>query len=65
MARFLLTHKAREDLKSIAWNAQKTRGVAQSSKYLTQLDNRFGSLAETPTTGRACDGHSSRLPQVP
>ena len=39
MAMFRLTRKAREDLKSIARYMQKTWGVAQRNKYLTQLDS--------------------------
>jgi toxin ParE1/3/4 len=49
MATFRLTRKAREDLKSIARYTQKTWGVAQRNKYLTQLDKRFAVLADTPT----------------
>jgi toxin ParE1/3/4 len=49
MATFRLTRKAREDLKSIARYTQKTWGVAQRNKYLTQLDERFAVLADAPT----------------
>jgi toxin ParE1/3/4 len=55
MATFRLTRKAREDLKSIARYTQKTWGVAQRNKYLTQLDKRFAVLADAPTLGRSCD----------
>jgi plasmid stabilization system protein ParE len=37
MATLRLTRKAREDLKSIARVTQKSWGVAQRNKYLTQL----------------------------
>jgi plasmid stabilization system protein ParE len=52
MATFCLTRKAREDLKSIARYTQKTWGVAQRNKYLTQLDKRFAVLADAPTPKR-------------
>lgn len=55
MATFRLTRNAREDLKSIARYTQKTWGVAQRNKYLTQLDKRFAVLADAPTVGRSCD----------
>jgi toxin ParE1/3/4 len=55
MATFRLTRKAREDLKSIARYTQKTWGVTQRNKYLTQLDKRFAVLADTSTLGRSCD----------
>lgn len=55
MATFRLTLKAREDLKSIARYAQKTWGVAQRYKYLTQRDKRFALLANAPALGRSCD----------
>jgi toxin ParE1/3/4 len=55
MATFRLTSKAREDLKSIARYTQKTWGVEQRNKYLTQLDTRFALLADTPTLGRSCN----------
>jgi len=41
MATFRLTRKAREDLKSIARYTQKTWGVSQRNKYLTQLDKPY------------------------
>ena len=55
MAMFRLTRKAGEDLKSIARYTQKTWGVAQRNKYLTQLDKRFSVLADAPTVGRSCE----------
>jgi toxin ParE1/3/4 len=65
MATFRLTRKAREDLKSIARYTQKTWGVAQRNKYLTQLDERFAVLADAPTPGSFLRCDPSRLPQVP
>jgi plasmid stabilization system protein ParE len=55
MATLRLTRKAREDLKSIARVTQKSWGVAQRNKYLTQLDKRFALLADAPTLGLSCD----------
>lgn len=55
MATFRLTRKARDDLRSIGRYTQRTWGTGQRNRYLTQLDNRFACLAESPTMGRACD----------
>ena len=42
-------------LKSVARYTRKTWGVAQRNKYLTQLDDRFAALAESPVLGRSSD----------
>lgn len=55
MARFQLTRTAREDLKAIGRYTQRNWGRRQRDAYLTQLDRRFHTLAETPGLGRACD----------
>jgi toxin ParE1/3/4 len=42
-------------LKSISRYTQKTWGLAQRNRYLTQLDHRFQALAENPPMGRSCE----------
>jgi plasmid stabilization system protein ParE len=44
-------------LNSIARHTQNTWGVAQRNKYLTQLDNRFASLAESPNDSMDVEQH--------
>jgi toxin ParE1/3/4 len=54
MPRFRLTRKAVDDLRSIGRYTQQTWGTQQRTRYLTQLDQRFAALAETPEMGRSC-----------
>jgi len=54
MAGFILTGKAKEDLKDIARITQKRWGKEQRNKYLQILDNSFHTLAINPSMGREC-----------
>lgn len=55
MKAFALTHKAKEDLFSIALFTEKIWGRQQRNLYIKQLDEAFHMLADTPLTGKACD----------
>lgn len=55
MSSFILTRKAREDLKSIAIFTQNKWGTNQRKIYIKQFDDAFHMLAETPSAGIACD----------
>ena len=55
MPNFLLSTKAKADLKSIARYTQETWGREQRNKYLAKLDESFHSLSREPRKGRACD----------
>ena len=55
MGTFRLTHKAREDLKSIAAHTQQRWGKHQRLRYARQFDDAFHLLAETPEAGVNCD----------
>jgi len=54
MAGFILTGKAKEDLKDIARFTQKRWGKEQRNKYLQIFDNSFQTLARNPAMGREC-----------
>ncbi len=55
MARPRLTRAARRDLLEIGRYTRERWGDDQCRRYLTQLDQRFRSLAKAPTSGRTCD----------
>ena len=52
MAKYRVTPRAEEDLKSIGRYTQQHWGRAQRNAYLKNLENRFTWLAENPTHGR-------------
>lgn len=54
MPGFILTEKARDDLKSIGRYTQETWGREQRNRYLTMLDRAFHELADHPAMGRDC-----------
>jgi toxin ParE1/3/4 len=54
MANFILTGRAKDDLKDIARFTQKRWGKEQRNKYLQILDNSFQQLAGNPSMGREC-----------
>ncbi len=53
MVYFRLTLRARQRLREIGRDTQKTWGVDQRNKYLTELDKGFHDLAVRPDKGRA------------
>lgn len=53
MAYFRLTQAARQRLKIIGRDTEKTWGIAQRNTYLAQLDKGFHDLANRPDKGRA------------
>ena len=55
MPSFVLTRKAKEDLRSIARYTERTWGRAQRNHYLQLLDNSFHAIAENPRTGTDCN----------
>lgn len=55
MKPFALTHKAQEDLFTIARYTQKIWGKEQRNLYIKQFDEAFYMLAEAPLIGKACD----------
>ena len=52
MAKYRVTPRAEEDLKSIGRYTQQHWGRDQRNAYLKNLENRFTWLAESPTHGR-------------
>ena len=52
---FILTQRAKSDLKSIARFTEKRWGVTQRNNYIKQFDDSFHMLAKTPSIGKACD----------
>lgn len=54
MPGFVLTHAAREDLKSIGRYTQDRWGRDQRNRYLAALDASFHDLATDPLMGRDC-----------
>jgi toxin ParE1/3/4 len=52
MAKYRVTPRAEEDLKSIGRHTQQYWGRAQRNVYLKNLKNRFFWLVENPTHGR-------------
>ena len=55
MRTFVLTGKAKADLKAIAVFTEESWGKEQRDFYIKQFDEAFHMLANTPTAGRACD----------
>ena len=55
MKPFLLTHKAKTDLKDIALFTYRRWGREQRNIYLKQFDESFWLLAENPDMGKVCD----------
>lgn len=55
MGTFILTNKARADLKSIATYTQRKWGKEQRRIYLKQFDDAFHLLANNPDVGTNCD----------
>lgn len=54
MQGFILTQKARDDLKAIGRYTQETWGREQRNRYLTMIDESFHDLAAHPMKGRDC-----------
>lgn len=54
MAGFVLTNKAKFDLKSIGIYTQNTWGKRQRDRYLTAIDKSFHALAADHLKGRDC-----------
>jgi toxin ParE1/3/4 len=54
MPSFVLTQKAKDDLKEIARYTQTTWGRKQRNRYLAMLDGMFHDLAANPMKGRDC-----------
>ena len=65
MKAFALTHKAKEDLYSIALFTEKTWGREQRNLYIKQLDEAFHMLADTPLAGKACDNIKAGYKKFP
>jgi toxin ParE1/3/4 len=55
MPAFQLTNKAKSDLKAIARYTEKTWGLKQRNVYLSDLDECFSLLADSPDLGFPCD----------
>ncbi|MGP9767736.1 type II toxin-antitoxin system RelE/ParE family toxin [Halomonas sp. AOP13-D3-9] len=55
MKPFTLTLAAKTDLRDIALFTQRRWGKEQRNVYLTQFDDSFWLLAETPDIGKSCD----------
>ena len=55
MSSFVLTAKAKADLKVIAGYTERRWGKRQRNLYIRQMDDAFHMLAESPLTGKACD----------
>jgi len=53
MPRYQLTPSAKNDLKEIASYTKKSWGVDQTKRYLKELRNALGTLAQTPKIGRS------------
>jgi toxin ParE1/3/4 len=52
---FALTHKAKADLRGIAFYTEARWGKEQRNLYIKQFDEVFHLLAKTPLAGKACD----------
>jgi toxin ParE1/3/4 len=55
MGTFVLTRKAKADLKSIAAYTQRKWGKSQRYIYTKQFDDVFHMLSNTPDAGNACN----------
>ena len=56
MPGFVLTNRAKADLKSIGRYTSDTWGREQRNRYLAQLDRSFAQLAANPLKSRDCAG---------
>ena len=52
---FVLTSKAKTDLKSIAKYTKEQWGIQQRNTYLKDIDNAFHLLDNNPNLGLNCD----------
>lgn len=52
--RFRLSDQAQADFDEIGLYTKENWGIGQAEKYLTQLDQTFWILADTPNLGRDC-----------
>lgn len=52
--RFRLSNQAEADLDEIGLYTKDNWGAGQAEKYLTQLDQTFHVLAQTPSLGQDC-----------
>ena len=55
MRTFILSNKAKQDLKDIAQFTEERWGKVQRNHYLKQLDERFHKIAKKPSIGKPCD----------
>lgn len=55
MKAFVLTSKAKADLRAIAIFTEKHWGKEQRNVYIKQFDDAFHMLANAPLAGKACD----------
>jgi antitoxin ParD1/3/4 len=55
VAAFRFSGRARSDLLRIGNFTLRTRGKAQTIRYLTELEDRCQMLADNPASGRSCD----------
>jgi toxin ParE1/3/4 len=60
MGKFVLTNKAKSDLKSIAKYTSKNWGRKQRNKYLYVMDGTFCDLAEEALIGQKCFNISNK-----
>ncbi len=65
MKPFVLTNKAKADLKAVAAFTEKRWGRKQRNDYIKQFDNTFHLLAKTPSMGKACDCIKSDYQKFP
>lgn len=54
MTAFVLTRRAKDDMRDIARNTEKRWGREQRNCYLRLLDTQFHALAEYPLLGKDC-----------
>lgn len=54
MSQFVLTEKAKGDLKAIGLYTQSTWGKLQRNRYLSALDEEFSEIANHPEIGVDC-----------
>lgn len=52
---FILTSKAKSDLKAMAIFTEQRWGKEQRNLYVKKMDDAFHLLADVPMTGTACD----------
>lgn len=55
MKNFVLSKKAKEDLRKIAKYTENRWGKTQRNLYIKQFDEGFHLLSESPFVGNACD----------